>query len=337
MTRQVLDHVEHHFDGPFEAWREHVGIVFDAAPMFSPDNTGRYSSRMYVTHYGGIERAEYDAVMIRHSEHHTDAVSGLVSIGRYLKGGPIALRQNTSSDAFARTVTIFDQSQPYESIHGPSIIQNVYLFKSALGLSDSEKVRFRVLRPGQPAADLLNTALDRLFDAHESHSPVFYDDVLLRFLASVRVAIKPEISGRDIRRRARDALRELIVDYLQQNLADPDLGPAVVLNKFGVSRATLYRMFEQYGGLGTYISNQRLLRATYDLSQVEPARGLIRRTAERWGFSSGVQFNRTIRNTFGTSPGELFEAPLEQLNTLPDFDYLNSFLNRQPTALEENA
>ena len=81
MSRQTLNYVEHHFDGAFEAWREHVGIVFDAAPMFSPENRGRFSSRMYVTEYGGIEQAEYDAVMIRHSEHHAEAVSGLVSVG----------------------------------------------------------------------------------------------------------------------------------------------------------------------------------------------------------------------------------------------------------------
>ena len=328
MSRQALTYVEHHFDGGFEACREHVGIVFNAAPMFSPDNTGRYASRMYVTPYGGIEQAEYDAVMIQHSEHHTEAVSGLVSVGRYLKGGPIALSQTMNSDAFARTVTIFDQSQAFESIHAPSIIQNVYVFKSALGLDESETIRFRVLKPGRPAADLLNAAMDRLFESHAADTPVFYEDTMLRFLASVSVAIKSNISNQDIRRQARDALRDLIIDYLQRNLAQPDLGPAMVLRKFGVSRATLYRMFEDYGGLRTYISNQRLMRATYDLSRLQPARGEIRRTAERWGFSSGVHFNRSVRSTYGTSPGELFEAPLEQLIALPNFDYLNSFLNR---------
>lgn len=202
------------------------------------------------------------------------------------------------------------------------------MFKSALGLDDSETVRFRVLKPGQPAAELLNAAMDRLFDAHAADTPVFFEDMMLRFLASVSVAIKPDVSNQDIRRQARDALRELIFDYLQRHLAHPDLGAAMVLRKFGVSRATLYRMFEDHGGLRTYISNQRLMRATYDLSRLRPARGAIRRTAERWGYSSGVHFNRSFRSTYGTSPGELFEAPLEQLTSLPEFDYLKSFLNR---------
>ena len=131
---------------------------------------------------------------------------------------------------------------------------------------------------------------------------------------------------------ASEKLAPRVVEADDEETTDPEIFRD--MGEMGLLGVTLP---EQYGGLGTYISNQRLLRATYDLSQVEPARGLIRRTAERWGCSSGGQFNRTIRNTFGTSPGELFEAPLEQLNTLPDFDYLNSFLNRQPTALEENA
>lgn len=168
--------------------------------------------------------------------------------------------------------------------------------------------------------------MDRLFEAHGADSPVFYEDMLLRFIACVRVALSPEPVGPDIRRRARDALRDLICDFLKQNLNLRELGAALILRKFGVSRATLYRMFQPFGGLRVYISNQRLLHAALDLSRLEPVRGSIVRTAERWGFSSAVHFNRSIRGTFGTSPGELFEVPLEELAVPTSFDYLNPFL-----------
>jgi AraC-like DNA-binding protein len=324
--RQPLEHVEHHFEGPFEAWRKHVGIVFDAAQMASPDNTGQFSSKMYVTPLGAVERAAYDAVTIHHNERHAEIVGGLISIGRYPTGGPVAFRLRIPATELPRTLTLFDQSQPFDSIHAPSVIQNIYLFKSTLGLRESEKTAFRVLRPGTPAGALLNAEMDRLFEAHGADSPVFYEDMLLRFIACVRVALSPEPVGPDIRRRARDALRDLICDFLKQNLNLRELGAALILRKFGVSRATLYRMFQPFGGLRVYISNQRLLHAALDLSRLEPVRGSIVRTAERWGFSSAVHFNRSIRGTFGTSPGELFEVPLEELAVPTSFDYLNPFL-----------
>ena len=91
--------------------------------------------------------------------------------------------------------------------------------KSTLGLGESEKTAFRVLRPGTPAGALLNAEMDRLFEAHGADSPVFYEDMLLRFIACVRVALSPEPVGLDIRRRARDALRDLICDFLKQRIS----------------------------------------------------------------------------------------------------------------------
>jgi AraC-like DNA-binding protein len=63
-----------------------------------------------------------------------------------------------------------------------------------------------------------------------------------------------------------------------------------------------------------------------DLATHAPKRGQIKETAERWGFTSGAHFDRSIRTYFGTSPGELFGAPISPPSHLPNFEYLDRYM-----------
>ena len=53
--------------------------------------------------------------------------------------------------------------------------------------------------------------------------------------------------------------------HVRENLSDPTLGPDALCQRFGVSRAVLYRAFEPLGGVSAYIRSLRLRRA-YELS-----------------------------------------------------------------------
>ena len=324
---QNLEYIEHHFDGPFELWRQHLGIMFNVAPILSTDETTPFSTHVYIHRYGAIERADYGGVLFDHTARHADASSGMISVARYPIGGPIDQQIRILPEMRPRTLFLFDHGVSYNSFHFAAELENIYLLKTAIGLAETERVRARRFLPGTPYADLLNSEMDRVFAAMNDLPPVFSERAVRRLVACVRLGLRGHTSPGPDQALARDAIFDLIRDYIHANLGNARLGPADLLGRFGVSRPTLYRMFEPYGGVRAYIAHQRLFRAAYDLSVRDTRRGEIARTAERWGFTSSLQFNRAIRGVFGTAPSDLFGAPLAPPTITKHFAYLKGYVN----------
>ena len=124
------------------------------------------------------------------------------------------------------------------------------------------------------------------------------------------------------RRAARYGQFLAIQSYIEQNLSRMDLCAETLLPKFGVSRATLYRLFEEEGGVRNYIVDRRLFRAILDISTGPQHRGKIQQAAKRWGFSSAANFNRSVRHTFGGAPGALLRSPQA---TAADSDVIGAY------------
>lgn len=99
------------------------------------------------------------------------------------------------------------------------------------------------------------------------------------------------------RRRAEAAIRE--------HVASARLGPSRVADLAGLSRSALYRLFEDEGGVATYIRRVRLDGVLADLSDPRKQGLQIAEIAARWGFHNVSAFNRTFRSAFGCAPGEV--------------------------------
>lgn len=96
--------------------------------------------------------------------------------------------------------------------------------------------------------------------------------------------------------------------YLVEHLRDPDLGVASLCAAFGASRATIYRDFADEGGVARFVIRRRLEQAFSDLAKGPPARGEVRRVAERWGFACPYHFSRAFQKEFNLWPSEAWEA-----------------------------
>jgi AraC-like DNA-binding protein len=100
------------------------------------------------------------------------------------------------------------------------------------------------------------------------------------------------------------ALRRVV----DANLANPELGPELLCRQLGMSRATLYRLFEQLGGVRRYIQQRRLTGAYQRLTDPVHASERIGTIAAGYGFSNDSAFSRAFRETYGMSPTDLREA-----------------------------
>lgn len=100
-------------------------------------------------------------------------------------------------------------------------------------------------------------------------------------------------------------LRRHILTYVDEHLTSPQLGVEYLVTHFNVSRAHLYRIFSEDGGVAAMIRDRRLDAAYRDLTRGggHPA-GVITEVAHKYLFSSSNHFLRAFRVRFSCSPSD---------------------------------
>lgn len=92
--------------------------------------------------------------------------------------------------------------------------------------------------------------------------------------------------------------------YVRNNLGSADLSPQMLADRFGLSRAALYRIFEEHGGVRSYIREQRLAACFEALRDPSKAHLSIEKLAEQHGFPCAAHFWRLFRRRYGVTPLE---------------------------------
>lgn len=100
------------------------------------------------------------------------------------------------------------------------------------------------------------------------------------------------------------------LDFVEANLARPDLTADLIAARMGVSRSALYRMFEPLGGVSARIQQRRLLALRRALGSADDPRPL-KAIAQACGFASVSHAGRSFREAFGESPGEFRQGVLD--------------------------
>jgi AraC-like DNA-binding protein len=110
-----------------------------------------------------------------------------------------------------------------------------------------------------------------------------------------------------------------ICRFIESNLAARDLGPERIARTFGLSRASLYRLFKPVGGVASYVRARRLNRARQELLAAGLDNRRIGPIAYQSGFRSITAFNRAFREIYGETPadarGNRLEGPASSLDT----------------------
>jgi len=122
----------------------------------------------------------------------------------------------------------------------------------------------------------------------------------------VAALVAPDAEAREISQPAvAAAYLQSLRRVIEANLDNPKLGPDMLLRQVGVSRSTLYRLFEPVGGIRSYIQQRRLTRAFQKISDPKSAHEKIGAIARRYGFTNDSVFSRSFRDAFGMSPSDM--------------------------------
>ncbi len=152
-------------------------------------------------------------------------------------------------------------------------------------------------------ADFLMALADRLPEAEERDRDRFARTLRMMIASCLQVE-----AGKG--RKSLDAdmplARERVRRVIRANLGSARLDPERIGRLAGISRSTLYRMFEAHGGVLHYVQAMRLDRVYRDLAETaQTGTRTIAETAERRGFHNTPAFNRAFKRQFGCTPGEV--------------------------------
>ncbi len=107
---------------------------------------------------------------------------------------------------------------------------------------------------------------------------------------------------------ARDGTLTALRRHIEMNLGDPELGVTSICAKYRMSRATLYRLFQDKGGVRGYILRRRLMACFVALTSEAQMRRGIFDIALDFGFTSPSHFTTRFRDEFGMTPSEVRES-----------------------------
>lgn len=110
-----------------------------------------------------------------------------------------------------------------------------------------------------------------------------------------------------VERSDRQLFLAMIKRYVDAHLDTETLAADDLCRRFGLSRASLYRMFVPDGGLASYVQEQRLNLAMRRLISPQARDIRLIDLAVDLQFSSDSTFVRAFRRKFGLTPGELRE------------------------------
>lgn len=102
---------------------------------------------------------------------------------------------------------------------------------------------------------------------------------------------------------AREGRRRAVVDYINRNLPDEDLGVASIARAFDMSPRSLHKLFEgEARTLSRLIWDLRLERCREQMADPCFAKLSITHIVHFWGFADSQHFSRAFRQRYGLSP-----------------------------------
>lgn len=205
-------------------------------------------------------------------------------------------------------VLVLDLTRPF-AIQAPAISNLSLTIRRDLVLPLVERIEILhglVLRRGTGMVDLLSSHLLALRSEAPAMGRAEAEAATTASAALVAAVAGPSPDGRVAARAAlRAGRRRLIQAAIEQDAADPRLGPDSLGRRFGISRASLYRLLEPVGGVAAAITQARLARARALLQDPGHDARLVRDIARDCGFVNDSAFSRLFKATYGMGPRDL--------------------------------
>lgn len=285
-----------------------------------PDEARRmaeFEMRLRAAHLGGLLLTEVDSSGQRFERPRSMvAATGIdhFLVQLYTAGGYSGLVDGRDIRVRAGDICILDLARTLETRAADFRNITLVIPRPTLeaAMADVDALHGLVLPREEPITGIIAAHLEMLTTSIAALAPADAEAVS-RATVSLIARLVEGRTGTERGQAARAAAAPLrrIMRYIDANLHDPELSPALLTERFGLSRATLYRMFEPLGGVAELIRSRRLRGAAIELASETGQGRRISEVATAWGFSDDGSFSRAFRAEFDISPSEARERASE--------------------------
>jgi AraC-like DNA-binding protein len=172
-------------------------------------------------------------------------------------------------------------------------------------VSDENALHGLVLKAESPAGAVISATLRAFARTAPKMRLTDFDAVADGLVALAAKSTAPALSqDGDVAASPPLATFVTIRRHIDRNLASSDLSADSIAAEFGLSRASLYRLFEPVGGIAKYIRKARLNRAFQEITAAELSNRRIGHIAYTLGFKNVSAFSRLFHEVYGVRPGE---------------------------------
>lgn len=160
----------------------------------------------------------------------------------------------------------------------------------------------------KPMQVLARTCVETLWRQRLDYSAVELSAALEASLELLGQCTRPAMPAR----RSKEQVFSLVRRYIDRHLDDPDLGPASLARRHGLSLRSLHALFAERQLTVAGLIRERRLEACRRALGVSTS-GQITDVALRSGFNDAAHFSRLFKSTYGMSPRQYRQSA----NTCP--------------------
>lgn len=267
------------------------------APFFARVRSWRLDrTLLFDRQYGGIRHHRGTRVKRDGFEHFVlhHVVSGELLGGPAGKARPVGPGETL----------ILDTREPMESAATSVQLVTVSLARDAMRAAAGHVDHLHGRRIGRQEGALLAALLRELVEQVPRLSPGAHAGVTRMLVELISLAVNPlGASGRSDFYRLEHVRREAVRRVIEANVATPDFSVQEIVQLTGISRASLYRLFEPQGGVARYIQLCRLQQLRERLDDRAYDGRSLAELAPTVGFSGESHAGRLFKQVFGISPG----------------------------------
>ncbi|MEN8582867.1 helix-turn-helix domain-containing protein [Burkholderia sp. RS01] len=294
----------------FDHWRHLVAQSFVplAAETDRPDSfRGRMGSRV-------LDRMCIVEVSASgHSVHRTRALLAqsdqrYFKLNLQLEGTGLLIQDNREAVLRPGDLAIYDTNRPYTLAFEEQARMMVVMFPhDALSLPPDYVGQLSAVRlaGGHGLTGIVGPFIAQLAENLEVLSGPSGSRLATNALDLVSTMLHSELAMAPDRMKPQAVLATSIREYIEANLADPDLSPASIAAAHFISTRHLHNVFHESGStVASWIRSKRLEHIRRDLRDPLHSGTSVGAVAARWGFLDAAHFSRTFREAFGESPSD---------------------------------
>jgi AraC-like DNA-binding protein len=292
------------------AWQEHVSRAMLPVDVATEVRIG-FHGRIQLTELGPLCLSELTSAA--QVVNRTQRTISPRDPECYLVAVPLSeravLRQDDREAALSPgDIAIYDSTRPYEIASGGAFQLLVIMCPRRLlrlppaDVQQLTAVRFSGRKGiGALVSSFLSEMPTQLAECDEC-SAVQLADIVVDLLLTTFVQ---HLRDTDLVSDSRQRLLRKVVRFVEDNLHDPELGPAAIASAVHISTRYVHRLFEVEGTtVGTWIRSRRLEYCRRDLADPALRSKPVSTVGARWGLADPSRFSRLFRETYQLSPRE---------------------------------